>query len=136
MGDSHGEGLRESQIIHLVQRCYGWPDSYILNDPFSKRDYISYTRWLEVVEEVVKSLIEDRRNELRVEAFGWWIYHQHQPRKKGTHAPTLDKWYKQFGLADVKTGKVKKATEVAKANANFNKHFGKFFKKKLKQKNG
>lgn len=80
-----------------------------------------------VVAEVVAYELEQRIEAYRREAFGWFIYHAHKPKPKGAKNPTLDEWYRQWGIP---VGKKKNASatlrkdEIAKANANVMKFFG------------
>lgn len=114
--------LELRQILHQVQACYGWPDSYLLNDPWSDRDYLPYHRWVEVVQTVFESRADEERNAWQRFAFIGWHHYYFIPRGEDSPpAMGFQEYLSAFGLNDIPT---ETDEEVLERAADFMAMFG------------
>ncbi len=90
--------LELRHILDLVQARYGWHDSYLVNVPGQPGDYLSYTRWLEVVETVLEAQAVESRDAWRRAAFTNWAFYYFQPRGEHSDPMGLSDWFAMFGL--------------------------------------
>ena len=97
---SVGKTLELRHLLHIVQDRYGWADQYIVNDPWSNRELLPYRRWLEVIDTLLESRADERRDAWRRAAFIGWHQYYFQDWAEGDTPLSSDEWFEVFGLGD------------------------------------
>lgn len=86
--------------MHLVQKEYKWHDHYILHDWRKHTDFLSYERWLQIIEIIRIDRIHDHYDKWSRAALPGYTVYVQNPYKTKPYERNFDTYRNKLGIRD------------------------------------